>query len=579
MDSRKQRKILLVNMVLAAFIISAGFFVFELATGATYSGAGKGIELFGSVYTKIINSYVKEVDPWKTAKDGIEGMLDNLDPYSTFFDDTDYKQMQEDSRGEFAGLGIMIGTLNDYPTVMESPMEGWPAMRAGLRAGDVIIEIEGESTYKMAINIVVSKLRGQVDTFVNFKVRRGISDEPLKFTIKREIIHLENIAYNGEIEPGIGYVKLNWFTAEASDEMSTALTKLQLNPNLKGVILDLRYNPGGLLTAARDIANAFLPKNSAIVSTRGRTTGETQRLIAEDMPLMPKMPLVVLVNKGSASASEIVAGAIQDHDRGVLLGETTYGKGSVQTLLDLPGGSGLKLTTALYYTPSGRCIHRERTREDEMVAFSREEEELRGKSSNAEDSTKAAGKFYTLAKERVVYEGGGITPDIIVKEKMVGNIVSQLVYQSVFFDFAVLYTEKHPDLQADFEVTDDLVNEFKQFIGNSKKFDYSIPGKTNLERFRSAIEKEKYDTDVLNMIDKVQKTLVDRRNDDFNANIDVIKRILKREIASTKFGSSAKTIASKDWDVQLQKAIEILKNPDKYNAILSKGAKTGVEED
>jgi len=578
MDSRKQRKILLLNMVLAAFLISAVFFVFEAVNGATYKDVGKSIDLWRQVYTNIINNYVKETDPWQTAKNSIEGMLQNLDPYSTFFDSTDFKQMQEDTRGEFAGLGIMIGTLNDYPTVMESPIENSPAMRAGLKTGDAIIDIEGESTFKMPINIVVSKLRGEVDTYVNIKVRRGLSEEPLKFTIQRAKIPLENISYSGEIEPDIGYIKLNKFNAEAFDEMSAALTKLQQNRNLKGVILDLRYNPGGLLTAARDIANAFLPKKSDIVSTRGRVSGETQKLIADDMPLMPQIPLVVLVNRGSASASEIVAGAIQDHDRGVLVGETTFGKGSVQTLIDLPEGAGLKLTTAYYYTPSGRCIHREKSRDDEMVAFSQEEEELRGKSETEADTTHTASKFYTLTKERVVYEGGGITPDIIVKEKPVGNIVSQLVYQSVFFNFAVVYCEKHPDLQADFVVTDSMVEEFRQYIGVQGKFDYSIPGKTYLERFKASVEKEKYDSDVLAMIDKVEKTLVDRRNDDFNANIDVIKRILKREISATKFGSAAKTIASKDWDIQLQKAIGILKDPQEYNSILSKGALTGVVE-
>ena len=579
MDSRKQRKIFLINMIIASFIISFAFFVFE-ATSVSYKDTGKGIDLWQEVYTNVLTNYVDELDAWKVAKFGADGIIQKLDPYSSFFDEpSDYKQLQEESKGEFAGLGIMISTRNDYPTIMEPPFQGEPADKVGLRAGDVIIEIEGESTYKMPINEVVSKLRGEINTIVNIKVRRGIGKEPLKFTIKRDRIKIVNISYSGEIVDNIGYIKLNRFNAEAPGEMSEALMNLTDNDNIKGVILDLRYNPGGLLTVARDIANEFLPKNSDIVLTRGRNSSEYKKMVASDMPSLPTMPLVVLVNGGSASASEIVAGAIQDHDRGVLVGETTFGKGSVQTLYNLTGGTGLKLTTAHYYTPSGRCIHRKENGESKSVAFSREEEELRGSNASEEDSLETGAEFWTLKKERIVREGGGITPDIVVKEKTVGNIVRQLVSQSIFFDFAQVYAEKNPGLTEDFTITESLVREFKEYISNDSIFDYSIPGKTYLDDFRSAIDQEKYDNDILDMIDNIAQTLKDRRDEDFDTNIEVIKRILKREIAAIKFGYAARTIASKDWDVQLQKAIEILSNPDKYESILAKGAKTGIEEE
>ena len=565
-------------MIIASFIISLAFFVFE-ATSVSYKDTGKGIDLWNEVYEKVLNNYVSDMDAWKVAKNGADGIINNLDLYSSFFDPSDYKQLQEESKGEFAGLGIMIGTINDYPTIMEPPFPDEPAEKVGLRAADVIIEIEEESTYKMPISDVVSKLRGEINTIVNIKVRRGKSDEPLKFTIKRDRIKIVNISYSGEIVDGIGYIKLNRFNAEAPDEMSKALMNLTENDNVKGVILDLRYNPGGLLTVARDISNEFLPKNSEIVKTKGRNSGEDQVMVATDMPSLPTMPLVVLVNGGSASASEIVAGAIQDHDRGVLVGDTTFGKGSVQTLYNLTGGTGLKLTTAHYYTPSGRCIHRKEKSDSKSVAFSREEEELRGSNESEEDSLATGAEFWTLKKERVVYEGGGITPDIIVKEKMVGNIVRQLVSQSIFFDFAKEYSDNNPGLTEDFTITKSLVREFKKYIGDDSNFEYSIPGKTYLDDFRTAIDHEKYDKDILEMIDNIAETLKDRRDEDFDSNIEVIKRILKREIASIKFGYAARTIASKDWDIQLQKAIEILSNPEKYESILAKGAKTGVEEE
>ncbi|MCE5250725.1 S41 family peptidase [bacterium] len=577
MDSRKQRRILLFNMVVAAVIISSVIFAFE-AIGAgnlDYENVGKGIELWSEVYKIVLNDYIKDIDPWKMAKNGVQGMIETLDPYTSFFDPGDYRQMQEDSKGEFAGLGISIATVNDYPTVMEFPIDGSPAMRLGLRAGDVIVDIEGTSTFKVPINDVVSRLRGKVNTIVNIKVKRGNNEDLLAFTIKREKIKLVNIPFSGQIDKGIGYIKLNRFNAEGPDEMTAALDSLRKVENLKGVILDLRYNPGGLLNVARDISNAFLPKGALIVSTRGRNDKDKDQLIAASMPLLPQTPLVVLVNRGSASASEIVAGAIQDHDRGVLIGETTFGKGSVQTLLDLPGDTGLKLTTAYYYTPSGRCIHRERSL-DEEAAFSRDEEELTGTTESKEDSLKTHSKFYTLTKNRVVYEGGGVTPDLIVKEKTVGNIVTQLAGQSIFFDFAVLYSDKHPDLKEDFVVTDALANEFRDYIKDSKVFKYTIPGKTYLDNFKKVIDNEKYDSDIVKMIDDMEKTLIERRDKDFDANLDTIKRILKREIAATKFGSAARTIASKDWDIQLQKAIEVLNNPEMYNSILAEGAQTGV---
>ena len=565
-------------MVLAACIISVSLFLIEATSAADtdYADIGDGIELMGDVYQKVVESYVDPVDSWKVSKDAVIGMLDELDPYSSFFDPRDYQQMHEDSRGEFAGLGIEIATKDEYPTVMASPLDGSPAQRQGLRAGDVIVEIEGESTQGMIIGDVVSKLRGREGTIVNFAVRRANRDELLKFSIKREKITLYNIPFAGEIEENIGYIKLSRFNAEGPGEMREALANLLRNPDLKGVILDLRYNPGGLLPVARDIANFFLPKDATIVTTRGRKSSETTELKAVYRPSLPDMPLVVLVNNGSASASEIVAGAIQDYDRGVLIGETTFGKGSVQTLMDLKNDTGLKLTTAHYYTPSGRCIHRKRDFEDETVAFSRDEEELRGGNSTGIDSLKAGDKFYTVKLERVVYGGGGVSPDLIVRDHTFGNIISQLVMQSVFFDYAIDYVERHPELEQNFDVTDEMLEDFWNYILNRKEFEYTIPGATHLERFRKAVEREKYDEDLVDMIDALEDSLHARERRDFDANRYTIERILKRELASTKFGMAARTIASKDWDIQLKTAIEVLQDSDRYNAILSPGADTAV---
>ena len=579
MDSRKQRTFLIMNLALAALIFSALLFIFEVtgAFGITYKSVGNSIDTFNVVYQHVINDYVKEVNPREISKNAVDGILKNLDPYSDFLPLIDLSQLMEDSKGEFGGLGIEIASVGDYPQVMSYPIPDSPAERANLRAGDKIVKIDGVSTYRMDINDVVSRLRGKIDTEVNIQVMRNGREDILEFTIKREKISLKNITYYGEIEPGIGYIKLVRFNQEASDEMNEALKSLMKNEHLKGVILDLRYNPGGLLDAAREIANKFLPRGSLIVFTQGRELDSRRDYKAREASLLTSEPLVVLVNRGSASASEIVAGAIQDDDRGVLVGETTFGKGSVQTVFeDLPDGAGIKLTTAYYYTPSGRCIHNEHNFDEEYIAMQMGDEELLDNTKTKADTLVKREAFYTTNKDRVVYGGGGITPDIIIKENTVGNMVNQLLSQNVFFDFAVEYVGKHPELEENFTITDELVNEFKSYINNENIFKYSIPGKSILNNFRNIIESDKYNADVVNKIDELENALIAKRDDDFKSNIDTIKRVLKREIASTKFGSKARTIASKEWDIQLQKAIEILNNPAQYQAILSSGAKTGI---
>lgn len=571
MNSGKQRKYLVTNLFLAAFIFSAVLMIFETtgAFGQSYK-IYEGYTLFDSVYKHVLNHYIEEKSPLDLSKSAIDGIFDSLDPYSSFLDKRDFKQLQEDTKGEFGGLGIEISTLNNYPRIMSYPIEGKPAMTVGLRAGDEIVEIDGKSTFKMPINEVVGMLRGKPGDPVDIKIQRVGSEDLLEFHIVRAIIPVLNIPYHGVIDEGIGYIKLSRFTQTAKEEMENALDDL-VDQNVKSVILDLRYNPGGLLIAARDVANKFLPKNSLLVFTRDRN-GNKDMLYASEAPKLPTIPLIVLVNKGSASGSEIVAGAIQDHDRGVLIGETTFGKGSVQTVYnDLPDQNGLKLTTAHYYTPSGRCIHKERTLDQIYDA------EMSLESDEAVEDTLAKKDRYFTDNERIVYGGGGITPDIIIKEETLGNIVTQLLSRSVFLDFAVVYTEQHPELEVDFEVTDDLLGEFKTFIGSDSVFTYTIPGKTYLDSFKKLVEKEGYNSDILVTIEKLEQALINKRDDDFEANRETIKRILKREISVAKFGSSQRTIASKAWDIQLKKAIEILNDTGQYQSLLAKGAETGIE--
>ena len=569
-------------MAIAALIISFMLFAIEVSGasgGSEYKDVENGMDLYSKVYHRVLQNYVEPTNAWDLSKNGVDGILKKLDPYSSFFDPRDFKQLNDETRGQFGGIGIEIGMHRDYPCVMAYPMNG-PALKAGMRTGDQICEVEGKSTLGMDLTDVVGMLRGKEGNKVHIKVKRG--NHPIfDLTLTREVIPLQNVAYAGIIKDDIGYIKLNRFNQEASKEMDAAIDKLRA-AKAKGVILDIRNNPGGLLIEAQRVSNKFLPKNSVIVYTKGRVAEDSLTFKAEDSPkVSPDMHLVVLVNRGSASASEIVAGAIQDHDRGVIIGETTFGKGSVQTVFDdLPGGTGLKLTTAHYYTPSNRLIHKERKIEDlRMVATTDEEREMTNESEESSaraDSLKNGPKFYTDAK-RIVFGGGGITPDIIVQEKQVGNIVSQLFAQSIFFDFAVDYNDRHPDLKEAFTVTDEMVNEFKAYSDTCSYFKYEIPGKASLDRFRSNLKQDNYNGDLVKMVDNLEKSVAAKRDEDFFSHKDTIKRILKREIASAKFGAEERTITSKDWDVQLQKAIEVLHNEQMYHTLLSPGMETGIK--
>jgi len=570
------------NLALAVLLVSAGMFIIEAvgASRSSYRTVGEGIDLMTGVYENVIENYIEEIDPWEIAKYAVEGIVENLDPYSSFLPPISHTQLIEDSQGEFGGLGIEIQKIGDYPRIMSYPLPDTPAERLRLRAGDEIVEIDGESTKGMDINEVVSKLRGKIGTKVTIRVKRPGRDDLLKFEITRARIPLMNIPFYGEIEEGIGYIQLVRFNMEAGSEMGKALEELQKIEDLKGVILDLRGNPGGLLRAAQQVADKFLPRKSLIVFIQGRDPDpkKRQNYFSEHTPtLHPSVPLVVLVNRGSASASEIVAGAIQDHDRGVLVGVTSFGKGSVQTVFEnLPNNSGVKLTTAYYYTPSGRNIHNKRNFDEEYLMSRIYGEEPAGAPG---DSLAHRDKYYTLKKRRVVYGGGGITPDIIVREEPFGNIMVQLLSQGVFFDFAVDYVSRHPEIDMDFEITDEIVEEFKEYISDESVFTYSIPGKKNLEDFMKVIKREKYNGDVLAQVEELEETLLSKRDQDFEASRENIKRVLKREIIVSKFGSRERVLAAKEWDKQLQKAIEILNDPKKYESILAFDEVTGVVEE
>jgi carboxyl-terminal processing protease len=377
----------------------------------------------------------------------------------------DYDKLQETTTGKYQGLGMTIMLKDEVVTVV-APMEGTPAYRMGLRAGDQIVEIDGKSSRGMSTQEASSLMRGPAGTKVTLTIKRQGVEELLEYTIERAVIELKTVPFYTTFESNgkkLGYVRLARFGEEAENELEVAFTEIT-KENIDGLIFDLRSNGGGLLDQAVKVANYFLPKGAEITSTKGRTSDQNRTLYANHDPLIPlSVPVIVLVNGMSASASEIVAGAIQDFDRGVIIGNTTFGKGLVQQVYPLSDDTALKLTTAKWYIPSGRCIQKD-------SRSTRHPEELGMKEEVEDEVEKEKDVFFTKGG-RVVYGGGGVIPDIEVEDLKLNALELNLERLSMFFDFSVEYTTEHPDLSEDFEVTVELIDEFKQFLGE-KDFTY-----------------------------------------------------------------------------------------------------------
>jgi carboxyl-terminal processing protease len=412
------------------------------------------VELYQSVIDKVASRYVTEVDPGDLIIRSIEGMIGSLDPYSQLLDPDDYSDLKVDTKGRFGGIGIEIGLRNDILTVI-APIEGTPAHRLGLQSGDRIISIEGESTKGWNTLDAVKKLRGPKGTEVTITIDREGLDEPFDVTIERDIIKVKSVPYYFMIDSSTGFLRLSAFSENSGKEVRDAIRELQ-EEGMESLILDLRYNPGGLLTQAVEVAEIFMDKGEMIVYTDGRFEGQDREYHSKRDGLTRKMPVVVLINRYSASASEIVAGALQDHDRALILGEPSFGKGSVQTLFDLGNDYALRLTTAYYFTPSGRSIHRVDKSEDAAVA----EHHLVPRNG---DEPAEQGGFYTDSG-REVTGGGGIHPDIVVEPEPISEIVQRMVVKPVFFNYAVKFHSEHPEIDETFTVTDTLLDDYFAFM-------------------------------------------------------------------------------------------------------------------
>ncbi len=422
------------------------------------------LDEYADILTTLSDWAPEPVSPEKIVYASIHGMLSRLDPHTAFLEPDDYAAMREKQQGSFFGLGIQIQKRMGKITVI-APMEGTPAFKLGIRAGDIITHIEDEELKEdVSTDEVVRKLRGPKGTQVTITIRRAGIDEPIRMTITRAEIPTRAVPYAFMITPDTGYIFLRDFTHTSSRELAAALDNLE-KQGMKKLMLDLRGNPGGVLDQAVDVSDIFLGKGAKVVYTRGRTASSAQDFFAPGEGPHFDKPLVVLVNRGSASASEIVAGAIQDHDRGVIVGQRTWGKGLVQSVYTLPYGAGLALTTARYYTPSGRWIQRDYS---DLLAYVNPEDPDAAVSEKSNEETKKVGQpFYTDAG-RIVFAAGGITPDFLVKNNFDSKLVTQLLARNMFFNFAVQWLPRHPEVRQDLQVASALRQEFFRFVEASK---------------------------------------------------------------------------------------------------------------
>lgn len=487
----------------------------------------ENLELFGAVYEHLMRNYVDELDPEEVIERAIDAMLEDLDPHSQLLTEEIYDDLMTSTQGEFGGLGIQIVVRDGYPTVV-SPIDGTPASRLGIRGGDQIVEIEGESTEGWRSSEAVKHLRGPKGSKVNIGIKRPGREKILPFTITRDIIKIESVPYAFMLdeEAGVGYVRISNFARTTRSELDRKLDELE-SQGMKSMIIDLRFNPGGLLSAATDVSELFLDQGDLIVYTQGRLAQQNMSHYASGRSgrKWKQRPLVVLVNGSSASASEILAGAIQDHDIGVVAGQNTFGKGSVQTVFELGPTKALKLTTAKYYTPSGRSIHRERTRDGELVV-----------DDGLEDETGAEAEIdevYTTDGGRRVFGGGGIRPDLEIEPTLLTDFAVALERDATFFHFVNEWLIDHDDPGLEFQVTDPMVEELIAIAEDRE----DLPG--YFEDMELEMSRELFDE-----------------------NRDYLEEGIRREMVRRTHSNAEAYRVSLEQDGQVQKVIEILReNP------------------
>ena len=542
-------------MLIKKFIYLLSFlFLFKsLNSQSNYFEISKNLEIFNNVYKELNTYYVDDTEPGKLMKEAIDAMLKKLDPYTQYIPESEIEDFRFQTTGQYGGIGSLIRKVGDYVMIAE-PYKGFPADKSGLKIGDKIIKIDGISMKDKSVEDVSKLLKGEPGKKVNISVSRINNSDIIKIPVTREKIKISSVPYSGLIDD-IGYVKLNRFTRNCSNEVKNAIIKLESEKELKGIIIDLRTNPGGLLNEAIKLCNIFIEKNTKIVETKGRNSDWNKVYKTKSSAYNTEMPVVVLVNQGSASASEIFAGTLQDLDRGIVIGNKTFGKGLVQQTRKLDYNSQLKLTVAKYYTPSGRCI--------QEINYSDEKQTL-------PDSLRTE---FKTKNNRSVFDGGGVDPDIIIEEDSIPKIIFNLIQQQLIFKFGNYYSSKFSDIGSldKFEITDEIYDLFKEYI-EKEEFQFETLSDEKIDDLEETLIFEGYNIKLekTGLLKKIKEEILRLKNQDINKYKKEISKIILQDIIVRYYYNEGRIKSSLKEDKAILNAINILNDTKEYNKILNK---------
>lgn len=519
-----------------------------------YFEIAKNLDVFASLFKEVNALYVDEINPNKIIRTGIDAMLESLDPYTNFISEDEVEDFRTLNTGQYGGIGAVTRHINNR-TVVIMVNENYPAFKNGLKIGDEVLKMDGIDLATLSMEEANRLMKGQVGTSVRLTVKRMGSEKPIDLEFKREKIKISNVPYFGMVANDVGYVQLTEFTPDAGKEVKTAIVILK-EKGAKNIIVDLRGNPGGLLIEAVNICNLFIPKGKKVVDTKGKVENSNITYETLNSPVDLDIPVVVIISRGSASASEIVAGTLQDYDRAVILGERSFGKGLVQIPRPLSYNAQVKITTAKYYTPTGRCI--------QVLDYAHRRED--GSVSSIPDSLK---QEFLTTRGRKVYDGGGIDPDIAVEAEEPA-IISQVVYGNGFiFDYATLFAFKHPTItdSKSFNLTDQEYLDFVNWMKN-KSYTFKSPLEIDLAELTSEAKREKYYDDLKPQLDEIQARLTESKNTELTRHKDQIKKLLEREIVTRYYFEKGSVETGFKYDQEVKAAIDVLHNQPEYKKIL-----------
>jgi carboxyl-terminal processing protease len=546
----KYRKLKIIALISVVGLATLSF----TDPGERFFEIAKNLDIFASVYKEVNTFYVDDVNPNKLMRTGIDAMLQSLDPYTNYIPEDlveDYRTM---NTGQYGGIGAMTRDF-DNRTFVSMVIEGFPAYQNGLKVGDEVIAINGVDLTVLTREESNQLMKGQIGTQVELKVSRYGLSEPITLNFTRAKIKVSNVPFNGMVSNDIGYVKLSDFTPDAGREVKNAVIKL-IEEGAKGIIIDLRDNPGGLLIESVNVSNVFLPKGKEVVSTKGKIAENNFSYKTQNSPTNTEIPVAVLINSGSASASEIVAGTLQDYDRGVVIGQRSFGKGLVQVSRPLSYNSQLKVTTAKYYTPSGRCI--------QALDYSQRRED--GSVYYVPDSLK---NEFKTKNGRSVFDGGGVEPDIKLESKVVAEVSIALYRQRLLFDYANIYAFNRESIPParEFSLTDEEYNHFVKWA-KSQRYEYQTETEKLIEQLQANAKDDNYYESLKNQFDVLANKIHEYKKNDLILNKEEIKALLEDEIASRYYLEKGAVETNLKYDTEVKEAIALLRDLPRYNKIL-----------